>query len=59
MAGNVTRMEDRKAAYRVLMGKPDGKRPLLRLTYRLKDDRRMDFSRSGTGRYELEGWGSE
>jgi hypothetical protein len=34
-------------------GKPDGKRPLLRLRHRLKDDIKMDFSRSGIGRYGL------
>jgi len=48
-------MEERKDAYRVLLGKPDGKRPLLRFRYRLKDDIKMDFSRSGIERYGLEG----
>ena len=58
MGGNVTFMEERKGAYRVLMGEPDGKRPLLRLRRRLKNNIKMDFSRSGIGRYGLEGSGS-
>ena len=40
------------------MGKSGGKRPLLRLRHRLKDDIKMNFSRSGIGRYGLEGSGS-
>jgi len=49
MGGNVTCMEDRNGACRVLMGKPDGKRPLLRLKYRLKDDIKWIFQEVGLG----------
>jgi hypothetical protein len=51
MGGNVpvTCMEDRKGGYKVLMGKPDGKRTLLRLRHRLKDDIKMEFQEVGLG----------
>ena len=39
--------EDRKGACRVLMGKPDGKRPFLRPRHRVKDDIKMDFQDVG------------
>jgi hypothetical protein len=34
-------------AYKILVGKPDGKRPLGRLRRRWKDNIRMDFKRTG------------
>ena len=43
---------------RGLMGKPDGKRPLLRLRQRLEYYIKIDFSRSGIRRCVLEGSGS-
>jgi len=40
-AGRVARMGARKAAYRVLVGKPEGKRPLGRPTHRCKNNIKM------------------
>jgi hypothetical protein len=36
-------MEERRNAYRILMGKPEGKRPLGRLTRRWVDNIKMDL----------------
>jgi hypothetical protein len=38
--------------YRVLLGKPEGKRPLERPRYRLKDGIRMDPGKIGWGSVE-------
>ena len=43
MAGHVARMEQSRNAYRVLVGKPEGKRPLGRPRRRWKDSIRMDL----------------
>jgi hypothetical protein len=37
LAGHVARMGERRGAYRVLVGKPEGKRPLVRPRPRWKD----------------------
>ena len=37
-AGHVARMEDRRGVFRVLMGKPEGKRPLGRRRFRWEDN---------------------
>jgi hypothetical protein len=37
-AGNVAHMVEKRNAYRILVGKPEGKRPLGRPTHRLKDN---------------------
>jgi hypothetical protein len=42
-AGHVTRMGEKKNAYRVLVGKPEGMRPLGRPRYRLVHNIKMDF----------------
>jgi hypothetical protein len=39
----------KRNAYRVLMGKPEGKRPLGRLRHRWVDNIRMDLSEIGWG----------
>ena len=39
----VERMGDRRGVYRVLMGKPEGKRPLGRPTRRWEDNIKMDL----------------
>jgi hypothetical protein len=36
--GNKARIEDRRGVYRVLVGKPEGKRPPGRLRYRWEDN---------------------
>ena len=41
-AGHVARMEERRDVYRVLMGKPDGKRPLGRPRRRCEDNTKID-----------------
>ena len=42
-AGHVGSMEQSRYAYRVLVGKPEGKRPLGRLRRRWKDNIKMDL----------------
>jgi hypothetical protein len=42
-AGHVARMGERRSVYRVLVGKPEGKRPLGRPRHRWKLSVRMDL----------------
>jgi hypothetical protein len=42
-------MGEERNVYKVLVGKPEGKRPLLRLTYRWEDGIRMDLREIGLG----------
>jgi hypothetical protein len=42
-AGHVTRMGDERNAYRILVGKPEGKRPLGRPRCRWVDNVKMDL----------------
>ena len=44
-AGHVARMGEGSGVYRVLVGKPEGKRPLGRPRRRWEDNIRMDFRR--------------
>ena len=46
-AGHVARMGDRKGVYRVLVGKPEGKRPLGRPRRRWEDNIKMDLQKVG------------
>jgi hypothetical protein len=46
-AGHVARMGERRDAYRILMGKPEGKRPLGTRRRRLVDNIKMDFREIG------------
>jgi hypothetical protein len=46
-AGHVARMGDRRGVYRVLVGKPEGKRPLGRLRRRWEDNIKMDLQEVG------------
>jgi hypothetical protein len=53
-AGLVARMGETRNAYRILVGKPEGKRPLGRPTRRWVDNIKMDFreirwERTGSG----------
>jgi len=43
----VARMRDRRGLYRVLLGKPEGKRPLGRPRYRWEDNIKMDLQAVG------------
>ena len=45
--GHVTRMEQSRNAYRILVGKPEGKRPLGRLRRRWEDNIKMDLREVG------------
>ena len=48
-AGHVARMGERRGVYRVLVGKPEGKRPLGRLRRRWEDNIKMDLEEVGCG----------
>ena len=41
--GHVARMRERRGVYGVLVGKPEGKRPLGRPKHRWEDDMKMDL----------------
>jgi len=49
MGGDVARMGEGRGAYRVLVGKPEGKRPLGRPRRRWVDNVRMDLHGVGCG----------
>jgi hypothetical protein len=51
-AGHVARMGEERNLYKVLVGKPEGKRPLGRLRHRWKDEIRMDLMEIGWGSVE-------
>ena len=46
-AGHVARMEEGRSAFKILTGKPTGKRPLGRPRRRCEDDVRMDLEKIG------------
>jgi hypothetical protein len=46
-AGHVTRMGEKRNAYRILVGKPEGKRPLGRLRRRWEDSIKMNLREIG------------
>ena len=48
-AGHVARMGEERGAYRVLVGKPEGKRPLGRPRRRWVDNITMDLQEVGCG----------
>jgi hypothetical protein len=48
-AGHVARIGEERNVYRVLMGKPEGKRPLGRPRRRWEDGIRMDLREIGWG----------
>jgi len=63
--GHVARMGERRSVYRILVGKPEGKRPRGRLRRRWEDDIKMDLQEVGCGgertgsswlRIETGGW---
>jgi len=53
-AGHVARMGQGRGVYRVLVGKPDGKRP----RRRWEDNIKMDLQEVGGGLWGLDGVGS-
>jgi hypothetical protein len=46
-AGHVARTEERRGAYRVLVAKPEGTRPLERLRRRWEDNIKLDLREVG------------
>jgi len=48
-AGHVARMGEERGVYRILVGKPEGKRPLGRPRRRWVDNIRMDLEEVGCG----------
>jgi hypothetical protein len=48
-AGHVARMGEERGVYRVLLGKPEGKRPLGRPRHRWADNIRMNLQEVGCG----------
>jgi hypothetical protein len=48
-AGHVTRMGEGKGAYRILVGRPEGRRPLGRPRRRWEDNIKMDLQEVGWG----------
>jgi hypothetical protein len=57
-AGHVARMGEERKVYKVLVGKPEGKRELGRPRRRWEDGIRMDFREIGFGGYGLDSTGS-
>jgi hypothetical protein len=51
-AGHVSRMGEKRNAYRLLVGKPEGRRPLGRPRHRWLDNIRMDLVEVGWGDVE-------
>jgi len=49
MGGALARMGKRRGVYRVLVGKPEGKRPLGRPRHRWEDNIKMDLQELGCG----------
>ena len=48
-AGHVARIRERRGVYRVLVGKPEGKRPLGRPRRRWEDNIKVDLQEVGCG----------
>ena len=57
--GHVARMGEERGAYKVLVGKPEGKRPLGRPTRRWVDNIRMDLQEVGCGHVDWIGLAQE
>ena len=47
--GHVARLGERRGVYRILVGKPEGKRPLGRPRHRWEDNIKMDHQDVGCG----------
>ena len=56
--GGVARMGERRGVYRILVKKPEGKRPLGRHRRRWEDNIKMDLQEVGRGLWGLDGVGS-
>jgi hypothetical protein len=58
-AGHVARTGEKRNAYRLLVGKPEGKRPLERLRHRWVDNIRMVLGEVGWGDVDWIGLGQD
>jgi hypothetical protein len=58
LAGHVAHMGEDRGVHRVLVGKPEGKRPLGRQRRRWEDNIQMDLQEVGGGSWGLDGFGS-
>jgi hypothetical protein len=47
LAGNIARMGEKRGAYRILVGRPEGRRPLRRPRSRWEDNIKMDLQEVG------------
>jgi hypothetical protein len=47
LAGHVARIWEKRTAYRILVGKPEGKRPLRRPRHRWENNIKMDLREIG------------
>jgi len=54
--GHVARKVERRGIYRVLMGKPEGKRPLVRPKPRWEDNIKMDLQEVGCWGVDRDRW---
>jgi len=57
-AGHIARMGERRGVYRILVWKPEGKRPLGRPRHRWEDDIKMDLQEMGCGVWTGSSWPS-
>jgi hypothetical protein len=55
-AGHVAGMREGRSVYRVLVGKPEGKRPLGRPRRRWEDNSKMDLQDMGCGAWTGSMW---
>jgi hypothetical protein len=53
-AGHVACMGEKRGAYRILVGRPEGRRPLGRPRHRWKDNIKMDLQEVGWGVHGLD-----
>ena len=58
-AGHVARMGEGRGVHRVLMGKPEGKRPLGRVRRRWEDNIKMDLQEVGCGGMDCIEWAQD
>jgi hypothetical protein len=49
MGGDVTCVGERRGAYRILVGRPEGRRPLVRCRCRWEDNIKMELQEVGWG----------
>jgi hypothetical protein len=55
-AGHMARMSERRGVYRVLVGKPEGRRPLIRPRHRWEENIKWIFSKWNVGVWTGSSW---